>query len=217
LRAGDRCQIDFDPNPLSCIQLPSAPGDMGDPTDVACGDGDPTVMGLGAFGGSALTCTRECTSSDMCQDISAKLHVPMSCPPAPAATPNATRYCLPVVPYKTACDPNASAPGDCFGNLSCLPDVDQPGTNVCTISCMTSDDCTQEPTLGSTFTCASGECVPKIPAGCAATNADSCISGQLAGGNCVSPLNWACTADAQCASGHCLLIDGTSPAFGRCE
>jgi hypothetical protein len=140
--------------------------------------------------------------------------VPMSCPPAPAATPNADRFCLPIVPYKTAC----AADGDCFGNLHCLPDLDQPtAPNVCTLSCMTSDDCTNEPTLGSTFTCTGGECVPKIPAGCAATNADSCISGQIAGGNCVSPLDWACTTDAQCASGHCLLFDGTSPAFGRCE
>jgi hypothetical protein len=220
LRAGDRCQLDPD---LSRCQSLSADGttgpDMGTTTTgSACGQTDPTIMGLGAFGGQALTCTRTCTTTDECSDLGQKLHVKLACSMTAVG-----QRCLPVVPYKTACSDDA----DCFGNLHCLPNVDEPTTpNVCTMACATSDDCTNEPTLGSTFACsnggsgAAGECVPKIASGCPAlATEDRCISGHFTGpgGTCVSPLDWACATDEQCSSGHCLLIDGTSPPFGRCE
>jgi hypothetical protein len=225
LRSGDRCQLDPDQSKCESLAPDMGAADMGPPPD-PCGVIDPTVMGLGAFGGSALTCVRECTSNEQCRtsldpsspSLEAILHVPLAC----TTTGVGTRRCLPIVPYKTAC----TLDDDCFGNLHCLPDVDNPtAAHVCTMACATSADCTAEPTLGSTFACsnddvgAPGECIPKIVSGCPAATKERCISGNNGGpnGTCVSPLDWACTADNQCSSGHCLIIDGTSPPFGRCE
>jgi len=212
LRPGDHCQLD--PDQSICELLDAAPAtgapDMaGQPP--SCGPVDPLQMGLGAFGGSALVCTRTCKVRSDCDDLSQKLNVPLGCDDTRVG-----KRCVPILPFITHCQTS----DDCFGKLSCLPMTTAPSSPlVCTQKCQSHADCASNPALGSTFACVGGQCTPKIEAGCPSTVADVCISGQLdgSGKKCVSPLDWACTADGQCTSGHCVFIEGTQPAFGRCE
>jgi hypothetical protein len=210
LRAGDRCQLDTDLSECVSLTLPRPPADMGGTSN--CGKFDPMNTGLGAFGGQALTCARKCGQTSECSDLSKKLGVVLACLPTATQGPR----CLPSLPFFTPCTGNA----DCLGNLACLPNAS--GATVCTRSCNVSDDCAQEP-LGSAFYCSDTKiCIPKIESGCPSPSKDACISGLLGTGpggmpSCLSPLDWACNDNVQCLSGHCVLIDGTSPPFGRCE
>jgi hypothetical protein len=207
LRAGDVCKLDSDrsqcqPQPT----VPPPPGDLGPPP--TCVRYNPvTTLGLGAFGGQAMTCTRPCQTKAECADLAQTLHMPLVCRDVGGG-----KRCLPVLPYMTSCIDDT----DCMGDLNCL-DTPTDG-RVCTHTCTSSADCGNDAALGTTFTCDKGLCVPKVESGCQATIADQCISGQMnAAGTCVSPFDWACNANNQCASGHCVLIAGTSPPFGRCE
>jgi hypothetical protein len=164
-------------------------------------------MGLGAFGGQALTCVRPCLTTADCARSAQSLHVPLSCRP----TTEGPR-CLPILPSLSACNDDT----DCFGRLVCRATA--VSGKVCTKSCNTSDDCASEAALGSAFSCVKGMCVSKIVSGCPAASDDLCLSGRRDGsGACVSPSDWACTADGQCQSGSCALIEGTNPLFGRCQ
>jgi len=179
-------------------------------TASSCGKFDPTNTGLGAFGGQALTCARACTARSDCDDLSKLLQVPLSCLP----TEGAGNRCLPSLPVMTGCNDD----DDCIAGLTCQPNADK--QKVCTIACQTSADCAKNQALGSTFACVGNLCQPKVESGCSATSDDLCISGRRGGAMglvCVSPVDWACNKDEQCQTGHCVLIDGTSPAFGRCE
>jgi hypothetical protein len=115
-----------------------------------------------------------------------------------------------MIPFIINCNSNS----DCFGDLTC---EGTPPKAVCTRRCTSTADCTNDPALGTTFTCAANNvCVPKLPAGAPGTS-DACLSGQALGGKCVSPTGWACTADAQCANGQCDIIPLSNPQFGRCK
>lgn len=169
-----------------------APADMG--------------MGLGAFGGQVAACVHGCGSREDCAPLAAKLHIPMTC-----GSIMQQQGCVPVVPFVTACSDSA----DCFGDLTC--EAVGGANKVCTRRCSSSADCAADPALGTTFACAANLCVPKVDSGAAAPLADLCISGQIQAGKCVSPTGWACTKDAQCANGQCLLLANTDPRFGRCN
>jgi hypothetical protein len=208
LKSTDRCQLDPDRSQCVLLTSPRTAGDMG--TGSTCGKFDPMNTGLGAFGGQALTCARPCTTRSDCDDLSKTMQVPLTCLP----TATAGSRCLPPLPFMTPCNDD----GDCFGDLTCQVNADN--EKVCSRPCTSSADCAQDPALGGTFACAK-ICVPKVESGCPATTSDQCISGRLGGPaaapTCKSPLDWACNKDEQCESGHCVIIDGTSPPFGRCE
>jgi hypothetical protein len=198
LRDGDHCENDTEPSDgLECQDLTGG-GDMGSPPP-GCGDFDPATMGLGAFGGHALTCTHECQQRSDCDRMSMQLHVLLGC----RATAVGKR-CLPILPFGTACEHD----GDCFDKLSCV-DRGALGKQ-CAQTCTSADDCIANPLVGSSFSCSDGLCTPKIQAGCAAPSADRCLGGMLdLLGRCVSPAGWSCGNDDQCASRDCHA--------GRCQ
>jgi hypothetical protein len=111
----------------------------------------------------------------------------------------------------------------CPAGLACmaLPD----GGTGCTAACKDPADCLAVPTLGSSFTCQLGLCLPKAASGTAppAPLAELCLSGiydpQL--GRCVSPAGWACDDASQCQSLSCVLDEipraGSVVRSGHCS
>jgi hypothetical protein len=190
LRDNDPCKLDPE---AKCI-APS--NDMGMvPT-----------MGLGAFGGAAAICVHGCSAPSDCDQMAAALKIPMTC-----GSIGSFSACVPMIPFLINCTTSA----ECFGDLTCEGSA---GKAVCTKRCTTTADCTNDSALGSTFTCAANNlCVPKQAAGNNANMSDDCLSGKAINGVCVSPTGWACTANAQCANGQCILLPNTDPAFGRCN
>ncbi|MGZ3440128.1 MAG: hypothetical protein ACXVDD_11465, partial [Polyangia bacterium] len=165
-----------------------------------------TTIPFGAFGGAAAICVHGCSSPSDCDTMAAALHIPMTC-----GTINQFSACVPMFPFIINCTDSS----ECYGDLTCEGTA---GKSVCTRRCVSSDDCANDPALGTTFTCAANNlCVPKLPAGSPAAMGDQCLSGRFLNGNCVSPTGWACTADAQCENGQCDLIPMTDPQFGRCK
>jgi hypothetical protein len=165
-----------------------------------------TTIPFGAFGGAAAICVHGCSSPSDCDTMAAALHIPMTC-----GTINQFSACVPMFPFIINCSDSS----ECYGDLTCEGTA---GKSVCTRRCVSSDDCANDPALGTTFTCAANNlCVPKLPAGSPAAMGDQCLSGRFLNGNCVSPTGWACTADAQCENGQCDLIPMTDPQFGRCK
>lgn len=169
-------------------------------------------MGLGALGGTAAFCVHGCSSRSDCDQLAKVTHMPMTC-----GTVNALPACVPMIPFFIQCQSS----DDCFGALTCetLP-VGENGTPVglCTRRCTTSKDCSDDPALGSPFTCNNNVCVPKLPSGSKTPSSDQCLSGVSNNGVCVSPTDWACTDDTQCANGQCeFLPRQDDPKFGRCR
>jgi hypothetical protein len=190
LRENEPCQLD----PESKCIAPS--------TDM----GMVTTIPFGAFGGAAAICVHGCSSPSDCDTMAASLHIPMTC-----GTINQFSACVPMFPFIINCRDST----ECFGDLTCEGTA---GKSVCTKRCASTADCTNDPALGTTFTCAANNlCVPKLAAGSPATMPDQCLSGRFLNGNCVSPTGWACTADTQCENGQCDLIPLTDPQFGRCK
>jgi hypothetical protein len=206
LNAGDTCRLD---TAARCVAAPTPSTDGG--VSNGCGGTlNNGAMGLGAFGGQAASCQRSCSSRADCATLQANAHAPMSCQ---------NGVCGPIVPFISPCDGD----GDCMGGLHCLPIPPASGGNggsVCTLTCSSSADCAANNALASNFVCAGNVCVPKIASGCpapASLDSDFCLSGNISGKNCVSPSNWACTNNSQCASNNCVIYAGTSPPFGRCQ
>lgn len=198
IKPGPHCKLDSE---ASCV---STVPDMGMVPQ----------MGLGAFGGAADICVHGCTAKSDCTDVAKRLHVPMTC-----GTINNFTACVPMIPYFIEC----KSDGDCFGDLTCQSAPTQNGQkNVCTRTCMSSQECADDPALGSTFACVGGLCAPKAPSGTVGVPlSDACLSGQLQGtppnSKCVSPTGWACTSNDQCANGQCVILGDTDPPYGRCN
>ena len=194
LRDGDPCQLDSE---ARCT-APAA--DMG-----------VVPMGLGAFGGAAAICVHGCLSPSDCITPGAALHIPMTC-----GSIGPFNACVPMIPSLINC----TTSDECFGDLTC---VGPAGKAVCTKHCLSNDDCANDAALGSVFYCnATNLCAPRVASGSLALTTDGCLSGkgitQPGGGvKCVSPTNWACSADDQCLNGQCDLFPKTDPTFGRCR
>jgi hypothetical protein len=168
-------------------------------------------MGLGALGGTAAFCVHGCQSASDCDGLATVTHMPMTC-----GTVNNVPACVPMIPFFIEC----KTKDDCFGTLTCEQVPAGPSgavVGLCTRRCTTSADCAGEPGLGTTFSCNNNVCVPKTLSGDKATSSDQCLSGVSQNGVCVSPTNWACTDDAQCANQQCDIIPLTDPKFGRCR
>jgi hypothetical protein len=157
------------------------------------GDGGAPVSPMGR-------CVRGCGSDAECDPMTQATHVPHLCDAVDAT-------CVPAVPFVAHCRSDAS----CIGDLKCIAAI-----GGCTRTCATESDCTNDPALGSAFTC-QGICVPKKPSGEMAP-ATQCLSGRSdpMTGNCVSPPGWSCSDGAQCASHFCVPNGRDSPD-GRCE
>jgi hypothetical protein len=156
----------------------------------------------GAVGpGEGPTCTRECVKNDDCAALAVGTHVPQLC--------DRSGHCAPAAPFIANCVPGGAS--GCLGDLSCVPLA--PTFAACTRTCAGDADCANDPMLGSTFTCPSGLCVPKIASGSPTPASQQCLSGRSvqSGPNnvCVSPTNWACDTSDQCESGVC--------DSGRCQ
>ncbi len=168
-------------------------------------------MGLGALGGEAAFCIRGCSSRSDCDQLARRAHMPMTC-----GNINGLPACVPMLPFFIECKGN----DDCYGDLTCETVPAGAGgasVGLCTRRCTASADCSNDPALGSTFTCINNVCAPKLSSGDKTTSSDLCLSGQSLAGKCVSPTNWACNADDQCANGQCDLLPNTDPRFGRCR
>ncbi|MDB4968051.1 MAG: hypothetical protein JWN44_3740 [Myxococcales bacterium] len=190
LRDGDPCRLDVEGE----CRVPNP--DMGPP-----GMGG----GLGAFGGQAAACIHGCNVRSDCDTLSTTLKIPLTC-----VDVGTVRSCAPVIPFVTPCTDD----NDCYGGLTCEGGA---GKRVCTHRCMTSADCTSQPALGSSFGCIANVCVPRTPSGVQAPMADACLSGTILNGICVSPKDWACADDADCANGQCNIFPRSDPKFGRCN
>jgi hypothetical protein len=192
------CALD----PAATCQAPPSPAPSPDPCSALAS----ATMPLGALGGATSLCVRDCNSDADCAALSKSSHLPHAC---------VLGRCAPSVPFLVPCKDDAS----CLPTLKCLPPPPGfPLPKVCTIACTSSADCTGNPALGSVFTCAEGECVPKTAAGCApaAPVADLCLAGELQNGVCVSPNGWVCDDDKQCASGHCDRKTVANTLIGHC-
>jgi hypothetical protein len=206
LAAGDRCELD--PEESTCQDVTVAAGvDMGGaPEPDPCSAFNPGAMGLGAFGGQALTCTHACEQRKDCDRLSETLHVLLGCRDTAAG-----KRCLPILPFGTPCADD----GDCFNKLTCV-DGGAAG-KMCAQPCAGDADCVANPLVGSSFACVAGLCTPKVQSGCPAPAGGQCLSGLVGGGgNCVSPPGWSCSQHAQCQSGKCIDLGGV-PRTGRCE
>ncbi|HZS42016.1 MAG TPA: hypothetical protein VFF06_34545, partial [Polyangia bacterium] len=176
-------------------------------TGAACSDVRPfggmplasTDGGVPAAAGGR--CLRGCANDGDCAPLTAVSHVPHLCDVV-------DHTCTPAVPFVAHCASDAS----CTGGLHCIP-----GLAACTRACSTESDCTNDPALGSAFTCPAGLCVPKKSSGEKAP-ASQCLSGTSdpMTGVCVSPSGWSCDDDAQCVSHNCKPI-GPDSTDGRCE
>jgi hypothetical protein len=167
-------------------------------------------MGLGALGGTTAVCVHGCSSPSDCAPLAASLHMPMTC-----GTINQFSACVPMIPVAINCATTA----ECFGDLTCEGSA---GKSVCTRRCTSSNDCANDPALGTMFFCGpSNVCLPKAQSGDVVGMPDECLSGQGVsadmGVKCVSPTGWSCTDDSQCINGQCELLPDTLPEFGRCR
>jgi hypothetical protein len=173
----------------SCVESPPPQ----QPSPGAC----PTLSTSMVSNSSPALCLRSCTSDGDCATLTMNTHVKYSCVPQ-------LGNCLPSVPYLTPCTSDDS----CTRGLTCQAAAapDGPQFPICTLSCQTTKDCTDNQTLGGAFLCAFGQCTPRTQSGCTPTvpSSDGCLSGVLVGGVCVSPTGWFCDSDSRCQSGQCV-------------
>jgi hypothetical protein len=199
---GEACPLDKDG---SC-ETPMVADDGG-----AMMTADPCRATFNFGPGVTAVCQRSCASDDDCATLTANVHTPFTC----TQLPNGSAICIPSFPAGP-CTTDAT----CMGDLKCL---DAGPEKMCTRACNTDPDCWTDAALGGAFYCAQlgpvGRCLPRAASGCPPQGGqDSCLSGAMQGGTCVSPPGWPCDAPEQCASGTCEChhtIEGNCVA-GRC-